>query len=84
MKVENTNGLRYHPLFIRWCLSIMLASPKTYNVIRESGLITLPSQRTLKDYINWFKPKLGYQNETFMQLKDDYRVTELNPAQRFV
>ena len=49
-KVEGKQGIRWHPLFIRWCLNIMLSSPKTYNIIRESGVIHLPSTRTLKDY----------------------------------
>lgn len=84
MKVQSANGMRYHPLFIRWCLSIMLSSPKTYNLMRESGMILLPSQRTLKDYTNWYKPQLGYQNETFQELMEDYKVAQLNPAQRFV
>lgn len=62
----------------------MLSSPKTYNIIRESGMLLLPSQRTLKDYSNWFKPTVGYQNETFQQLSEDYKVKELNTAQRYV
>ena len=37
--------------------------------MRESGMILLPSQRTLKDYTNRYKPQLGYQNETFQELK---------------
>jgi predicted metal-dependent hydrolase len=62
----------------------MLTSPKTYNIIRESGMLKLPSQRTLKDYSNWFKPTLGYQSETFQQLLEDYKVNEFNDAQRYV
>lgn len=60
----------------------MLASPKAYNIIRESGVVSLPSQRTLKDYTHWFKPEIGYQTETFTQLYEDYKVSELNLAQR--
>ena len=57
----------------------MLSSPNTYNIMRESGMLLLPSQRTLKDYANWFKPTVGYQNETFQQ---HYKVNEVNDAQR--
>ena len=82
MKARSMHGMTWHPLFIRWCISIMLCSPKMYNVIRESGLILLPSQRTLKDYTHWFKPQVGFQNESFQQLYEDFKVSELNEAQR--
>jgi hypothetical protein len=60
----------------------MLSSPKTYDIMRETDLLILPSQRTLKDYSNWFKPKIGFQNEVFIQLSEDYKVSTLNEAQR--
>ena len=81
-KVEGKQGIRWHPLFIRWCLNIMLSSPKTYNIIRESGVIHLPSTRTLKDYTHWFKPEVGFQNEVFIQLSEYYKVSELNFAKK--
>ena len=84
MKANGRNGVRWHPLFIRWCLNIMLSSPKTYDIMRETDLLILPSQRTLKDYCNWFKPKIGFQNEVFIQLSEDYKVSTLNEAQRLV
>ena len=45
-------------------------------------MILLPSQRTLKDYTHWHKPEVGFQNESFSQLYEDYKVSELNEAQR--
>ena len=83
MKTSGKTGIRWHPLFIRWALNIMLCSPKTYDVIRDSGIIILPSKRTLKDYTHWFKSDVGYQNEVFQQLYEDFKVSELNEAQRF-
>ena len=80
-KATSKQGVKWHPLFIRWCLNVMLSSPKTYNIIRESEL---PSQRTLKDYTHWFSPKTGFQNECFKQLYEDYKVPELSEAQRLV
>jgi hypothetical protein len=81
---RGTQAVRWHPLFVRWCLNVMLSSPKTYNIIRDSGMLVLSSQRTLKDYSNWFKAKLGYQSEVFQQLAEDYKVFEFNDAQRHV
>ena len=83
MKACSKYSIQWHPLFVHWCLNVMLSSPKTYNIIHESGVIHFPSQRTLKDYTRWFKPDVGYQIETFLQLFEDYKVGELNPAQRY-
>ena len=84
MKAKSLNGRRYHPIFIRWCLNIMLVSPLAYNIIRESGVITLPSKRTLLDYSHWHTSKTGFQNEVFEQLFKDNKVDKLNEAQRYI
>jgi hypothetical protein len=81
-KVKAKQAVRWHPVFIRWCLNIMLNSPKTYNIIRESGVLSLPSTRTLKDYSNWFKSEAGFQDEVFTMLYEDYNIPSLNLAQR--
>lgn len=52
--------------------------------MRESDLLVLPSQRTLKDYTHWFTPQIGFQNETFVELNEDYKVSTLTEAQRLV
>ena len=56
----NKNGMRWHPLFIRLCLNIMVTSGKTYNILHKSGFICLPSKRTLRDYTHWHKLRLGF------------------------
>ena len=77
MKAKSKTGRRWHPLFIRWCLNIALASSKTYNIIRDSGFITLPSKRTLRDYTNWFKSKTGFQVEVDKFLRDEAKAEGL-------
>jgi hypothetical protein len=62
----------------------MIGSPKVYNIIRESGVLTLPSKRTLKDYTHWFRSDVGFQNEVLEQLQEEYKLSELNEAQRYV
>ena len=42
----------WHPLFVRWCLNISRVSPKTYDILRESG-VQLPTRRKLNDYTHW-------------------------------
>ena len=84
MRTNGKSGIRWHPLFIRWALNIMLymSSPKTYDVIQESGVLTLPSKRTLRDFTHWFQSGVGYQNEVFQQLYEDFNVSKFNEAQR--
>ena len=74
---KNKYGNKWHPLFIRWCLNIMLSSPRTYDVIRESGFICLPSRRTLRDYTNSTTIKAGFQHEVFQELKKEAKLDEL-------
>ena len=44
------SGRRYHPMIIRFALSIATESPAAYDEIRNSGVLTLPSRRTPRDY----------------------------------
>ena len=66
--------VRWHPLFVRWCLNIMLTSSKTYEILKDSGFIYLPSQRTLKDYTHWTKLKPGFNADVFNFLKGEAKV----------
>ncbi len=67
-KGKDKNGNRWHPLMIRWCLYLRHCSSKAYEVIRESGCIALPSQRTLRDYSNAVKAGAGFSSELDEQL----------------
>ena len=50
-------GRRYHPQVIRFALSLHGKSPSAYRELRDSGALILPSERILRDYKNYFKPK---------------------------
>ena len=52
MKTGPTN-VRYHPTLIRYCLSLAAKSNSTYQELRNSGILVLPSTRTLRDYRNF-------------------------------
>ena len=51
---------RYHPMVIRFCLSLASKSASTYDELRSSNVLTLPSRRTLRDYKNAVKPHAGF------------------------
>ena len=60
---RTNTGVRYHPMIIRFCLSLPSKSLSCYEELRNSGVLVLPSQWRLKDYRNAIKPKRGFQKE---------------------
>ena len=52
--------VRFHPLIIRFCLSLAVKSASCYEELRNRGILRLPNQRTLRDYRNFVKPKPGF------------------------
>ena len=65
---SNAKGVRFHPMIIRLCLSLAAKSSSCYGELRNSGLLVLPSQRTLRDYRNFVKPKPGYNKDVITEL----------------
>ncbi|XP_052126892.1 uncharacterized protein LOC127750159 isoform X2 [Frankliniella occidentalis] len=47
---KNASGMRWHPTMVRFALSLHLTSPAAYKVMRETGMVKLPSSRTLFNY----------------------------------
>ena len=44
----NPKARKYHPMIIRFCLSLAAKSPSTYDELRNSNILVLPSRGTLK------------------------------------
>ncbi|CAC5369285.1 THAP9 [Mytilus coruscus] len=65
------NGMRWHPMLIRWCLFMRSKSVKAYDSMRDSGFIKLPSTRTLFDYSHYTKSALGFQPDVIKMLHDE-------------
>ena len=66
--LSSPKGVRYHPMIIRFCLSLVAKSSSTYEELRKSNVLVLPSQRTLRDYRNWIKPKTGFNENVILDL----------------
>ena len=77
-KVKGPNGFRWHPIMIRWCLNLKMMSSVAYHAMRSAGFVTLPSERTLQDYSNFFQPKPGFQPEVNKQLMREAKLKELD------
>ena len=63
---KSPNGVRYHPMIIRFCLSLAVKSASAYDELRNSKVLTVPSRRTLRDYRNAITPSVGF-NPTIIQ-----------------
>ena len=48
--LADSRSMRWHPLMIKWCIYLRHLSSTSYETLRQSGVVHLPSQRTLRDY----------------------------------
>ena len=71
---KSSKSMKWHPLFIKWCLYLRHLSGISYEHLRQSGCLKLPSQATLRDYTHIriiFPPKPDFQHkliEIFLML----------------
>lgn len=67
--LKDKRQMRWHPLIIRFALNLKYLSNSAYRGIRQSGVIALPSERTLADYTHWVTPHTGVQLEFIEEFK---------------
>ena len=65
-------NVRYHPMLIRYCLSLAAKSNSTYQELRNSGILVLPSTRPLRDYRNFIKPQTGFSRQNLINKTSSY------------
>ena len=76
--------MKWHPLMIKWCLYLRYKSSGAYEFLRESGCITLPSQRTLRDYTHVVKKSRGFSLELDVLLIKSADIESLEQWQKCV
>lgn len=81
---KDTRGMRWHPLMVRWCLYLRHQSSSAYELLRDSGVLRLPSQRTLRDYTYYVKAHVGFSHEVDAQLIDAAGVETCEEWQKCV
>ncbi|XP_066934614.1 uncharacterized protein [Clytia hemisphaerica] len=65
---KNKRTMRWHPVMIRWCISIYLKSPGAYEHLCDSGFLFLPTRRTLNNYLSFTEAKVGFNADVFKHL----------------
>ncbi len=81
---RSNKGKRWHPLMIKWCILLKQQSSRAYEMLRMSGCIQLPSQRTLRDYTHHTASTIGFSIELDRQLMDDAQFQSLSEYQKYV
>lgn len=82
--LKNARSMRWHPLMIKWCLYLRHLSGRAYDMLRESGCITLPSQRTLRDYTHYVNSTTGFSTEVDKQLMEAAKVQKAEEWEKCV
>ncbi|PIK46436.1 hypothetical protein BSL78_16683 [Apostichopus japonicus] len=62
---------RWHPDIIKWCVALHSKSPAAYNLIRQSGFLTLPSLVTLNKHIHFTKAKVGINADIVKRVAEE-------------
>jgi len=64
LSLKDSRSMKWDPLVIKWCLYLRHLSGKGYELLRNSGCLKLPSQRTLRDYTHYISATIGFSAET--------------------
>ena len=75
-KGKDSRQIRWHPAMIKWCLHLKFISSGAYHALRNAGVITLPSERTLRDYTHWIRAGVGFLPEVDAQLVKEPNILE--------
>jgi hypothetical protein len=79
-KLNSPRSMRWDPLVIRWCLYLRHLSSSAYELLKDSGIVSLPSQRTLRDYTYYTTAASGFSGmlniadvyyELYFEMLDD-------------
>lgn len=68
-QAKGKGGVRWHPMMIRLALLLHSKGPGAYTTLRETGILKLPGESTLRDYTNFIHPKAGFQTEVLAELR---------------
>ena len=84
MALKDSRSMKWDPLTIRWCLYLRHVCGNGCEFLRESGIIKLPSQRTLRDYTYFTKTTVGFSDDVDEQLKVAAKVDSCEEREKYV
>ena len=69
-KAKTASSMKWHPMMIKWYLHIRHISSGGYGALGKSSCLSLPSQRTLRDYTHYATVTSGFSMAVDQQLID--------------
>ncbi len=81
---KDKRGMRWDPLMVKWCLYLRHKSSGAYELLRDTGCISLPSQRTLRDYTHYVNAAVGFSDEVDIQLGRAAKIDSCEQYQKCV
>ena len=83
---KGSRGMRWHPLIIRWCLSVYFSSPAAYKQIasKRLGFLKLPHVNTLKQYCKFSTGGPGFNPDILKRLAEESSLPTLKEFQKNV
>ena len=73
-------------MIIKYCLSLQAKSPAAYEQLRlqkdGTGVLVLPSKRTLRDYRNYIRPQRGFNGQLIKELTQ--QTSEFSSLGRYI
>lgn len=82
--MKDKRQIRWHPMFIKWCLSLKLISSASCHALRSSNVIILPSDKTLRNYTHFVKAKPGFSHDLDEELLHEANLQNLASYQNCV
>lgn len=70
--------------YCRWCIYIRHLSSSAYEVLRNSGILKLPSQRTLRDYTYHTQSSPGFASGVDQHLMELAQIATCRPIDKYV
>lgn len=80
----DARSMCWHPLMIKWCLALRQVSPSAYIFIQNSGMIRLPSERTLFDSSQWTNAESGFNTDVLEKLLEEIDIENCKPFEKNV
>ena len=82
--LKDSRQMRWHPAMIRWCLYLHHRSSGCYSTLRKSGVLSLPSERTLNDYKHFAPSTFGFSTSSDLQLLDQIKRQQPTHLAKYV
>ena len=83
-QLRDKRQIRWHPAMIKWCLNLKLMSSSSYHAMRSSGVLVLPSERTLRDYTHWMSSDVGFSESVDQDLMKEAKLDAAQDFQKHV